>query len=122
MTQPTPSPIPEEAVAQARRALAPMIEGVQKFREAIPAMMPQLAQLAQAVKAAHDALHAKYMEVGAPYGETPEGFERWAREAAHAMSLQREAEAILQRHEELASMRRLGPQLRAQHEAEAAST
>lgn len=65
---PTPSPIPEEMLDQARRTLAPLVEAVEQFKRSLtaqaPAMAPAFAAFAQAVRSIHDAMYAKYLEAG----------------------------------------------------------
>lgn len=69
---------------------------------------PGVRQVVEAGVALSEPLQTKYLAVGAPYGETPEGFGQWMWEVSEASQLQRKAAHILYHHEGLAIMRRLG--------------
>jgi hypothetical protein len=73
------------------------------FLEAMRVALPPLLAAGQAI---YDAHYRVYINAGAIYGESHEGFLRWAEEQARIARLRREAEEIEARQELMAMARR----------------
>jgi hypothetical protein len=74
---------------------------------------PILDQIQPVLQQIYDYYHDSYIQSGACYGDTPEGFERWMKEMGEVSRLRAEAEMILQRQQDAADMRELGRRMRA---------
>lgn len=73
----------------------------------VESLAPAMEKFFEASKQMHNAVYQHYVDCGAIYGNTPEGFERWLNELGEANRLEAEAQRIRQRHEDLADLRRM---------------
>lgn len=73
----------------------------------IEQLTPVIEKFIEAMKQMHGAIYQYYLDCGAIYGETPEGFQRWMEELGELARLEEQAQRIRQRHEDLADFRRM---------------
>ena len=87
---------------------------MEAFNRSITTLFDSFASVARqivdltvpAMKQFIDALYAKYLEAGAPYGETQAGMLRWMDELAQVRRMEMEIERIISQHQGLAYFRR----------------
>lgn len=86
-------------------------QATQEFNLAVVGNLAAVENLAQAIekfaeaaKQMYDAVYRHYLEHGAIYGETPEGFARWLEELGELARLEEAARRIRQRHEDMADL------------------
>jgi regulator of sigma D len=106
------------------------VQGINEWAESVGEIMQRFAiavnefgtQIAVTIKPIFDQMqpffqqiydyyHDAYIQSGACYGDTPEGFERWFRELGEVVRLRAEAEDILIRQRQDAYAREMGRQL-----------
>lgn len=77
------------------------------FMENFSAVIMQIAeQLLPIIQQIYNALHDKYLEAGAPYGDTQEGLLRWMDEIAEIRHMEMRIEEITSSHQALALLRK----------------
>ena len=77
------------------------------FMESFTHAVYQLAeQLMPVVQQMYDALHDKYLEAGAPYGDTQDGLLRWMDELSEIRHMEMRIEEITSQQQALALLRK----------------
>lgn len=95
----------EAAIEKFRLDMArPLHEFAETLRHS---MTPVMKKFVEAMNQMYGVVYQHYLDCGAIYGETPEGFARWLEELGELARLEEEARRIRQAHEDLADLKRL---------------
>jgi hypothetical protein len=96
-----------QAEAVAEKFRLDVARPLQEFAETLrQSMMPVMEKFVEAMKQMHGVVYQNYLNCGAIYGETPEGFQRWLEELGEINRLEAQAQRIRQHHEDLADFKR----------------
>ena len=81
--------------------------GMTRFIDAVmQAVCITAEQVMPIIQQIYDMMYAKYLEAGAPYGESPEGLSRWMDEIAEIRQMEMRIEEIASHHAALALLRK----------------
>lgn len=82
-----------------------------RFANAFNALKPTFETIARIAQEFHDSMYQRYLDAGAVYGETPEGFDRWFNELMELAKRENEIREIRQRQDDLKGWRELGKRI-----------
>lgn len=71
------------------------------MKELLEAVQPVLENVSAAIKKVYAAIYQDYVDSGAIYGESHEGFMRWLGEISEAASLRAKSDRILEHHQDM---------------------
>lgn len=77
------------------------------FQAIVEAIQPALKPMMEAIQHISEAVYASYLEDGAIYGETQEGYVRWLRECGEMERLRVQVEHIKQHQQDLRDFKRM---------------